>query len=306
MSSKLWELLIEMKSPAYEWVDLSHPVNEDTPHYAGYNTLEMTEVFTYSEHTVCASEYKIVSQYGTHIDPPSHFVEGGRTLDQITLTETVMPLCVVDLTEKVANDVDYTITVDDLTNWEEKYGKFPENCFVAIRTDWSKRKGEAFFAPDETGQPHYPGWSLESLKFLSEERTITAVGHETPDTDPAIANLIIPWVNVISLSKTNIKSRCSATLIDYQLLVRLSPAAFRMSPMLLAIQLDASRFIKNKRRAADLSPRPLFVYFNIRSTIFGDIKVFSDNCSIVKPVACRRFIMTFISSPISMICLSGS
>ena len=77
MSSKLWELLDELKSPAYEWVDLSHPVNEETPHYAGYNKLEMTEVFTYDEHTVCASEYKMVSQYGTHIDPPSHFVEGG-------------------------------------------------------------------------------------------------------------------------------------------------------------------------------------------------------------------------------------
>lgn len=193
MSNKLWELLDEMKSPAYEWVDLSHPVNEDTPHYAGYNTLEMTEVFTYDEHTVCASEYKMVSQYGTHIDPPSHFVNGGRTLDQITLKEMLLPLCVVDLTEKVANDVDYAITVAELTAWEEKNGQFPDNSFVAVRTDWSKRTGEDFFAPDESGQPHYPGWSLEALKFLSEKRTITAVGHETPDTDPAIANLIVPW-----------------------------------------------------------------------------------------------------------------
>ena len=30
MSSKLWELLDELKSPAYEWIDLSHPVNEET------------------------------------------------------------------------------------------------------------------------------------------------------------------------------------------------------------------------------------------------------------------------------------
>ena len=109
------------------------------------------------------------------------------------MKETVLPLCVIDLTEKVAEDVDYAITVEDLTAWEENYGRFPDDCFVAVRTDWSKRKGEDFFAPDEAGQPHYPGWSLEALKFLSEERTITAVGHETPDTDPAIANLIVPW-----------------------------------------------------------------------------------------------------------------
>ena len=33
----------------------------------------------------------------------------------------------------------------------------------------------------------YPGWSLEVLKYLYEERKITATGHETTDTDPGIA-----------------------------------------------------------------------------------------------------------------------
>jgi len=35
--------------------------------------------------------------------------------------------------------------------------------------------------------PHYPGWSLEVLKYLFEERKVTAIGHETTDTDPGIA-----------------------------------------------------------------------------------------------------------------------
>ncbi len=34
---------------------------------------------------------------------------------------------------------------------------------------------------------HYPGWSLAVLKYLYEERKITASGHETTDTDPGIA-----------------------------------------------------------------------------------------------------------------------
>ena len=33
---------------------------------------------------------------------------------------------------------------------------------------------------------HYPGWSLPALKFLYEDRKITASGHETTDTDPGI------------------------------------------------------------------------------------------------------------------------
>jgi kynurenine formamidase len=34
---------------------------------------------------------------------------------------------------------------------------------------------------------HYPSWSLPVLKYLYEERKITASGHETTDTDPGIA-----------------------------------------------------------------------------------------------------------------------
>ena len=40
---------------------------------------------------------------------------------------------------------------------------------------------------DAKGVAHYPGWSLPALKFLYEQRKITASGHETTDTDPGIA-----------------------------------------------------------------------------------------------------------------------
>ena len=31
---------------------------------------------------------------------------------------------------------------------------------------------------------HFPGWSVEALKFLVQERNVLAIGHETTDTDP--------------------------------------------------------------------------------------------------------------------------
>ena len=40
---------------------------------------------------------------------------------------------------------------------------------------------------DAHGVAHYPGWSLPALKYLYEDRKITASGHETTDTDPGIA-----------------------------------------------------------------------------------------------------------------------
>jgi kynurenine formamidase len=60
---------------------------------------------------------------------------------------------------------------------------------VAMRTDWSKRWPDmaAMQNKDADGVAHYPGWSLPVLKYLYEERKITASGHETTDTDPGIA-----------------------------------------------------------------------------------------------------------------------
>ena len=39
---------------------------------------------------------------------------------------------------------------------------------------------------DENGQKHYPGWGMDALKFLVEERNVAAIGHETSDTDVAV------------------------------------------------------------------------------------------------------------------------
>ena len=47
-------------------------------------------------------------------------------------------------------------------------------------------KRETIYWYDE-GVAHYPGWRLEVLKYLYEERKITASGHETTDTDPGVA-----------------------------------------------------------------------------------------------------------------------
>jgi kynurenine formamidase len=37
---------------------------------------------------------------------------------------------------------------------------------------------------DAAGVKHFPGWSMPVLKYLFEEREITASGHETADNGP--------------------------------------------------------------------------------------------------------------------------
>ena len=105
----------------------------------------------------------------------------------MTLKEMVYPLVVVDKSAACAANADYELTIADLQEWEQEHGTIPEGAFVAFRSDWSKRADMNNY--DENNQPHYPGWKLDALHWLVEERRIGAIGHETADTDAPGANV---------------------------------------------------------------------------------------------------------------------
>ena len=180
----LWEDLKAFKARV-EMVELSHPVSAKTPHWAGFPALESEEIYNFKEHNFTARRYEIVSQYGTHIDAPGHFTEGGRMLDKLDPRDTILPLVVIDVVDKVKENADYVVTEKDILAHEKIHGTIPEGCFVALRTDWSKRT-ENFDNIDDEGVSHYPGWSISACEFLIKERKVKAIGHETSDTDASI------------------------------------------------------------------------------------------------------------------------
>lgn len=178
-----------------EFVDLTHPFAPGIPHWPGFPDSTRETLYWYSPGVgslgegFFAERYCHVGQWGTHVDPPAHFVEGLRTLDQIDPDEMILPLVVLDIHERAAADPDTTVTMDDVRAWESRHGAVPEGAFVALRTDWSERWPDpgAMRNADADDVAHYPGWSLEVLRLLYEKRGITASGHETTDTDPGVA-----------------------------------------------------------------------------------------------------------------------
>ncbi len=181
-----------------EFVDLTHSFEPGIPHWPGFPDAERELLFWYDDQPpgpgtlgtgFYAQYFSHVGQWGTHVDPPAHFIKGLRTVDQIDVKEMLMPLVVIDVHEKVAQNPDYTITMEDVKVWEKKYGLIPSGAFVAMRTDWSKRWPDAVAMrnKDADGIAHYPGWSLPVLQYLYEERGITASGHEPTDTDPGVS-----------------------------------------------------------------------------------------------------------------------
>jgi len=178
-----------------QFVDLTHAFAPGIPHWPGFPDEHRETLYWYEKGVgslgegFFAQKFCHVGQWGTHVDPPAHFIKGLRTVDQIGVKEMILPLVVLDVHEKVAKNPDYTITLADVQAWEARHGRIPEGAFVAMRTDWSKRwpDAAAMQNKDAQGVAHYPGWSKEVLKYLYETRKITASGHEPTDTDPGIA-----------------------------------------------------------------------------------------------------------------------
>ena len=50
-----------------------------------------------------------------------------------------MPLCVIDCSQKVAENNDYSLKLNDIIEYEKTYCKIPTGAFVAMRSDWYKR-----------------------------------------------------------------------------------------------------------------------------------------------------------------------
>ncbi len=185
---ELWEALKSARK--YKWVELSHPIDNDSPCWSGIpeGSVELGKtVYDWgNEMLECLIQtFKFPGQFGTHIDFPGHFIKEGLRSESFNVEQLVFPLCVVDISEKVKNDVHYAVTVQDIKDYESRHGDIPDGAFVALRTDWSRRwpDMDALANFDKDGGENTPGWSLEALQYIYETRNAAANGHETIDTD---------------------------------------------------------------------------------------------------------------------------
>jgi kynurenine formamidase len=158
------------------WVDLTHTFAPGMPHYAGFPDEQRELVFDYPQ-GFRAEVYRHVGQWGTHMDPPSHFVDGARTQDAVPVTEMILPLVVLDVRDRAAADPDLAVGADVIREHEARFGPIPTRAFVALLTGWAERWPEVDAA-------HHPGWGVDALELLVGERAITAIGHDVTDTDP--------------------------------------------------------------------------------------------------------------------------
>ena len=107
-----------------------------------------------------STPYKFPGQFGTHVDFPSHFTPGKPGSEAYGVDKMAMPLCVIDLTPKIAAEGPTRPSRSRTSRaWESEHGRIPEGAFVALRTDWYTRwpDNDALNNFDAEGGDHCPG-----------------------------------------------------------------------------------------------------------------------------------------------------
>lgn len=112
----LWNIQKVIASKKY--VDLTHDFSPGIPRWPGFPDETRKTIYWYDKRPDTLGSgffselFTHVGQWGTHVDPPAHFVKGLRTVDQIDPKEMILPLVVIDVHREAVADPDYTLSLE--------------------------------------------------------------------------------------------------------------------------------------------------------------------------------------------------
>ncbi len=151
------------------FVDLSHPLGDDTDVYPGD-----PEVRLEPHATIEADGYNLLavhlgSQSGTHVDAPFHFAQGGARVDELPLALFAGPAVIVDASDLGPRGRIGRRHLDPLA------GRLRAGTILLLRTGWSSRYGTAAYHDHPFLDPEACAWAIA--------RGIRTFGLDAPSID---------------------------------------------------------------------------------------------------------------------------
>jgi kynurenine formamidase len=190
-------------------IDLSHDYSKETIYWVTAQQFNLDTVFagqTENGFYYAANNFSTAEHGGTHIDAPIHFAKNGQTVEKIPLETLMGPAIKIDVSEKALQNRDYLVNIDDLLLWESKQNtEIPAGSIVLLETGYSKFYPDhiKYMGTDQRGVDaisllHFPGLSEEAAKWLTESRSIKAIGIDTPSIDYGQSTLFKAHVVLLS------------------------------------------------------------------------------------------------------------
>jgi arylformamidase len=189
-------------------VDLSLRLEHAMPAFPGEPTVGFIPFTTIEGDDVEMWQLSLFTQVGTHLDAPSHFLPGGRTVDAIELQRCLGPATVVDARSAVADELGagvfercatslrHTRRALVLTGWDARFGEpaywteFPSMTPGAA--DLLVELGVVFLGLD-TPSPHRSEFRLLHERLFANEMVVAEclVGLEQL-TEPEVVVVALP------------------------------------------------------------------------------------------------------------------
>ncbi len=138
-----------------KWLDISVPLSPELPAWPGDQPFrrDRTSVIGVNDAHANVSLLSMSSHFGTHVDAPLHFIEGGQSVDQLDVQTLMGPAYVLDLS-----------TLTDNIKAADVAGRIPEGCErLLVRTRNSLYHGDGVFHRD------FIAFTVEAIELLLAE-----------------------------------------------------------------------------------------------------------------------------------------
>ena len=189
----LLSVLLFQTKPIRKIVDLTYSFDAESVYWPTAETFKLetdAEGMTENGYYYSAYRYSAAEHGGTHLDAPVHFAKGRNSVDQIPVDQLTGAGLVLDVTKQCAGNADYLISVADFQDWEKKNGEIPVGSIVLLRTGFGKFYPDRrkYLGTDERGavavfKLHFPGLDPEAARWLTQNRSIKAIGLDTASID---------------------------------------------------------------------------------------------------------------------------
>ncbi len=167
-------------------VYLSHVNRPGMPVFPGDPIPTFEQTFNVDDDGFALQTVRIGDHTGTHYGAPCHFNAEEICAEDLPASSLVRPAAVIDVRTKVAANPDYAMSLQDVRDFERRYGRIPNGALVIAFTGWDTRWDDpaAYFNADEDGVMHYPGIAVEAVDWLIANRAIGGLGIDTHGIDP--------------------------------------------------------------------------------------------------------------------------
>jgi kynurenine formamidase len=175
---------------------LGHPFDENASVFPGDPAIHISDEYTIAEDFFLVEDIDTGAHAGTHIDAPGHFIEGGRTVDDLAAEEFVWPAYKIDVRGMTLTN--NQLSINDIKAFERRNGRIKAGSLVIIQTG-----AEEFFSLDGAGDAYAvdaddnadntddlfdfdnAGFSGEAVQWLFDARGVDGVGSDAYGPDAA-------------------------------------------------------------------------------------------------------------------------